>query len=124
MNFDNCCVPISNRLGKEGEVCSIYAMDYVTPTICSGSYVYMHAVQGFSIAMKGLNGGRINIASCSLGAAQASLQLTKQHLVDRVQFGAPLAANQVCSWQRTNRSENDCVAFVTVLTIQTCRNGN
>ena len=51
--------------------------------------------QGFNIAMKGLNGGRINIASCSLGAAQASLQQTREHLVERVQFGKPLAENQV-----------------------------
>ncbi|XP_062510307.1 isobutyryl-CoA dehydrogenase, mitochondrial-like isoform X2 [Corticium candelabrum] len=68
VHFDNCRVPVSNRLGQEGK--------------------------GFNIAMKGLNGGRINIASCSLGAAQASLQQTREHLVERVQFGKPLAENQ------------------------------
>jgi isobutyryl-CoA dehydrogenase len=43
--------------------------------------------QGFKIAMKGLNGGRINIASCSLGAAQASLEETLKHVKLRKQFG-------------------------------------
>ncbi|KAJ3212574.1 Isobutyryl-CoA dehydrogenase, mitochondrial [Dinochytrium kinnereticum] len=48
VTFEDCRVPVSNVIGQEG--------------------------QGFSIAMKGLNGGRINIASCSLGGAQASLE--------------------------------------------------
>lgn len=51
--------------------------------------------RGFSIAMKGLNGGRVNIASCSLGAAQASLEAARDHLAVRRQFGKPLAAFQV-----------------------------
>ncbi|XP_018079778.1 acyl-CoA dehydrogenase family member 8 L homeolog isoform X1 [Xenopus laevis] len=66
--FEDCVVPVKNRLGVEG--------------------------QGFSIAMKGLNGGRINIASCSLGAAHASVLLTRDHLAVRKQFGEPLAHNQ------------------------------
>ena len=45
--------------------------------------------------MKGLNGGRINIASCSLGAAWASLELTAAHLNDRIAFGQPLSNFQV-----------------------------
>ncbi|NXD68702.1 ACAD8 protein, partial [Eolophus roseicapillus] len=67
--FEDCVVPVSNRLGAEG--------------------------QGFSIAMKGLNGGRINVASCSLGAAHASVLLAQEHLTVRKQFGEPLANNQV-----------------------------
>ncbi|XP_037083685.1 isobutyryl-CoA dehydrogenase, mitochondrial-like isoform X2 [Pollicipes pollicipes] len=63
--FEDCRVPVANRLGAEGE--------------------------GFGIAMKGLNGGRINIASCSLGAAQASLDLARDHVLVRKQFGKPLA---------------------------------
>lgn len=51
--------------------------------------------QGFNIAMKGLNGGRINIASCSLGAAQASIELAKDHLKVRKQFGQTLSSFQV-----------------------------
>ncbi|XP_061734066.1 isobutyryl-CoA dehydrogenase, mitochondrial isoform X1 [Nerophis ophidion] len=66
--FEDCAVPVSNRLGEEGE--------------------------GFIIAMKGLNGGRINIASCSLGAAHASVQLARNHLLVRKQFGETLSNNQ------------------------------
>ncbi|KAK7905184.1 hypothetical protein WMY93_017791 [Mugilogobius chulae] len=66
--FEDCTVPVSNRLGEEG--------------------------QGFNIAMKGLNGGRINIASCSLGAAHASLLLARDHLTVRKQFGETLSNNQ------------------------------
>ncbi|KAF6277576.1 acyl-CoA dehydrogenase family member 8 [Rhinolophus ferrumequinum] len=66
--FEDCAVPAANRIGKEG--------------------------QGFLIAMKGLNGGRINVASCSLGAAHASVILTRDHLNVRKQFGEPLASKQ------------------------------
>ena len=66
--FEDCAVPVSNLLGQEGG--------------------------GFAIAMKGLNGGRINIASCSLGGAWASLDLAREHVQVRKQFGAPLSANQ------------------------------
>ncbi|XP_020784334.2 isobutyryl-CoA dehydrogenase, mitochondrial [Boleophthalmus pectinirostris] len=66
--FEDCAVPVSNRLGEEG--------------------------QGFNIAMKGLNGGRINVASCSLGAAHASLLLAREHLLVRKQFGETLSNNQ------------------------------
>uniref|UniRef100_A0A4W6FP48 Isobutyryl-CoA dehydrogenase, mitochondrial n=1 Tax=Lates calcarifer TaxID=8187 RepID=A0A4W6FP48_LATCA len=66
--FEDCAVPVTNRLGEEG--------------------------QGFSIAMKGLNGGRINIASCSLGAAHACVQLARDHLLVRKQFGETLSNNQ------------------------------
>ena len=43
--------------------------------------------QGFRIAMAGLDGGRINIASCSLGAAQAALHQAQQYVQERKQFG-------------------------------------
>ncbi|KAM9852890.1 isobutyryl-CoA dehydrogenase, mitochondrial [Aulostomus maculatus] len=66
--FEDCAVPVTNRLGEEG--------------------------QGFSIAMRGLNGGRINIASCSLGAAHASIELARDHLLVRKQFGETLSNNQ------------------------------
>ncbi|XP_036077319.1 isobutyryl-CoA dehydrogenase, mitochondrial isoform X3 [Rousettus aegyptiacus] len=69
--FEDCAVPVANRIGNEG--------------------------QGFLIAMKGLNGGRINVASCSLGAAHASLVLTRDYLNARKQFGVPLASNQICN---------------------------
>ncbi|XP_061448820.1 isobutyryl-CoA dehydrogenase, mitochondrial isoform X2 [Rhineura floridana] len=71
--FEDCVVPATNRLGEEG--------------------------QGFNIAMKGLNGGRINIASCSLGAAHASVLLARDHLNVRKQFGELLASSQYLQFQ-------------------------
>ncbi|XP_025098643.1 isobutyryl-CoA dehydrogenase, mitochondrial-like isoform X2 [Pomacea canaliculata] len=68
VSFDDCRVPKANLLSVEG--------------------------QGFNIAMRGLNGGRINIASCSLGAAQASLEQACDHLKVRKQFGSALASFQ------------------------------
>ncbi len=63
--FDNCRVPISHRIGNEGE--------------------------GFKIALSGLNGGRINIAACSLGGAKACLTLARNYINERHQFGKKLA---------------------------------
>jgi isobutyryl-CoA dehydrogenase len=62
--FEDCRVPAENIIGKVG--------------------------QGFSIAMSGLNGGRINIATCSLGAAHASLFGTIEHMNTRKQFNKTL----------------------------------
>ena len=53
--FDNCKVPAANRIGEEG--------------------------QGFSFAMSGLDGGRINIGACSLGAAWSALDKARQYHV-------------------------------------------
>lgn len=50
--------------------------------------------EGFKIAMKGLDGGRINIATCSLGAAQASLQAAVTYTKERKQFGSALSEFQ------------------------------
>ena len=66
--FEDCQVPVENRIGKEGD--------------------------GFKIAMAGLDGGRINIAACSLGAARASLEAAREHLTVRKQFGETLASFQ------------------------------
>ncbi|MBL4899585.1 MAG: acyl-CoA dehydrogenase family protein [Colwellia sp.] len=68
ITFDNVRVPVENLLGNEGE--------------------------GFSIAMKGLDGGRINIATCSIGTAQQALNLSKEYMQEREQFGKPIAAFQ------------------------------
>jgi alkylation response protein AidB-like acyl-CoA dehydrogenase len=65
VNFSDCRVPVANRIGDEG--------------------------QGFKIAMRGLDGGRLNIAACSLGAANACLGLSRAHLKARKQFGRRLA---------------------------------
>ena len=63
--FENCRVPIANRIGDEG--------------------------QGFKIAVNALNGGRINIAACSLGGARQCLTVTRQYMQERSQFKHKLA---------------------------------
>jgi hypothetical protein len=63
--FEDCRVPVANRLGEEGD--------------------------GFKIAMMGLDGGRLNISACSLGGARACLEAARDHLLERRQFGRPLA---------------------------------
>jgi alkylation response protein AidB-like acyl-CoA dehydrogenase len=73
VNFDDCRVPVANRIGAEGE--------------------------GFRFAMAGLDGGRINIASCSLGGAGLALDLAKDHLTTRRQFGGPLKDFQGLQWR-------------------------
>lgn len=73
INFDNVRVPAQNLLGKEGE--------------------------GFRIAMKGLDGGRINIATCSVGAAQGALDAARRYLHERQQFGKPIASFQALQFK-------------------------
>jgi alkylation response protein AidB-like acyl-CoA dehydrogenase len=63
--FEDCLVPVENRLGEEGE--------------------------GFRIAMTGLDSGRINIAACSLGGARACLEATTGYMHQRRVFGGTLA---------------------------------
>src|SRR5262249_42761274 len=62
---EDCRVPVENRIGHEG--------------------------QGFRIAMAGLDGGRLNIAACSLGGAQFCLDRTLDYMRERKQFGSRLA---------------------------------
>lgn len=76
--FEDCRVPVGNLLGQPGD--------------------------GFKIAMRGLNGGRVNIASCSLGGAQAALQAALDHSKVRKQFGSALIENQVNIFHRTKES--------------------
>ncbi|HEY3949058.1 isobutyryl-CoA dehydrogenase [Phenylobacterium sp.] len=73
VNFDDCRVPVANRIGAEGD--------------------------GFRFAMAGLDGGRINIASCSLGGAGLALDTAKAHLETRKQFGNPLKDFQGLAWR-------------------------
>jgi alkylation response protein AidB-like acyl-CoA dehydrogenase len=63
--FENCRVPAENLIGAEGE--------------------------GFRIAMMGLDGGRLNVAACSLGGAQFCLDRTLDYMRERRQFGTRLA---------------------------------
>ena len=55
--------------------------------------------EGFKIAMKGLDGGRINIATCSIGAAQTTLALAQQYMQERKQFGKTLASFQALQFK-------------------------
>jgi len=73
VTFDNVKVPLANLLGDEG--------------------------QGFTFAMKGLDGGRINIATCSIGTAQQALNTAKAYMQERTQFGKPLAAFQALQFK-------------------------
>lgn len=65
VNFEDCHVPAENRIGPEG--------------------------QGFKYAMKGLDGGRLNIAACALGGAQDALDRALHYVKERKQFGKPIA---------------------------------
>jgi len=47
--------------------------------------------EGFKIAMSGLDGGRLNIASCSLGGAAFCLETAKDYVKARKAFGEPLS---------------------------------
>jgi len=61
VQFDDCKIPANNLVGEEGK--------------------------GFKYAMMGLDGGRLNISSCSLGAAQTALNMTLQYMSERKAFG-------------------------------------
>jgi alkylation response protein AidB-like acyl-CoA dehydrogenase len=63
--FDDCRIPAANILGKEGD--------------------------GFRYAMMGLDGGRLNIAACSLGGARLALETTQAYVTTRKQFGKSLS---------------------------------
>ena len=56
-------------------------------------------VDGFKFAMMGLDGGRINIAVCSVGTAQAALETASAYMHERSQFGKPLAAFQALQFK-------------------------
>ena len=71
--FDGVRVPAAHRLGEEGD--------------------------GFKIAMKGLDGGRINIATCSVGAAQGALNAAQAYVRERRQFGKPIAEFQALQFR-------------------------
>jgi alkylation response protein AidB-like acyl-CoA dehydrogenase len=73
ITFEDVRVPARQRLGEEG--------------------------QGFRIAMKGLDGGRINIATCSVGAAQAALDAARAHMLERRQFKQRLADFQALQFK-------------------------
>ncbi|GEA21335.1 acyl-CoA dehydrogenase family protein [Vibrio harveyi] len=73
VTFDSVSIPASHLLGEEG--------------------------QGFVFAMKGLDGGRINIATCSVGTAQQALNQAAQYMQERKQFGKSLAQFQALQFK-------------------------
>ena len=73
VTFEECRVPVANRLGAEGE--------------------------GFRIALAGLDGGRVNIAACSLGGARAARDLALAYVRERRQFGQRLADFQALQFR-------------------------
>ena len=73
ITFEDVSIPASYLIGQEGE--------------------------GFKFAMKGLDGGRINIASCSLGTAQAAVNEAQAYMLERKQFGKTLASFQALQFK-------------------------
>jgi alkylation response protein AidB-like acyl-CoA dehydrogenase len=73
ITFDSVQVPVANLLGTEG--------------------------QGFSIAMEGLDGGRINIATCSVGTAQQALEEATAYVRERKQFDTAIADFQATQFK-------------------------
>lgn len=71
--FEDARIPVANRIGEEGK--------------------------GFNFAMAGLDGGRINIGACSLGAAQAALDKALAHMHERIAFGKVLAEFQALQFK-------------------------
>lgn len=63
-------------------------------------------LKGFSMAMAGLDGGRINIGSCSLGAAQASYELAVAYIKERKQFNTPIADYQATQFKIVKMASN------------------
>ena len=71
--FEDCRVPVENRVGEEGE--------------------------GFKFGMMGLDGGRLNIAACSLGTAQRAFEKALEYAKDREQFGQSIAEFQAIQFK-------------------------
>ena len=71
--FEDCRIPLANRLGEEGK--------------------------GMRIALTTLDHGRIGIAAQAVGIAQAVLEKCTEYSKERVQFGAPISRNQAISWK-------------------------
>ena len=73
ITFEDVRIPADHLMGEEGE--------------------------GFKIAMKGIDGGRINIATCSVGAAQATINHSQKYMLERKQFGQALADFQALQFK-------------------------
>lgn len=94
INFDNVKIPADHLLGQEGE--------------------------GFKFAMKGLDGGRINIATCSVGAAQAALDAAHAYMKERKQFGRPIADFQALQFKLADM-QTELVASRQMVRLAACK---
>ncbi|MEO1081356.1 MAG: acyl-CoA dehydrogenase family protein [Pseudomonadota bacterium] len=94
ISFDDVRVPVANRLGEEG--------------------------QGFAIAMEGLDGGRINIATCSIGTAQQALTEARTHVGERRQFGQAVADFQATQFRLADML-TDLVAARQMVRLAACK---
>eukprot|EP00298_Acanthocystis_sp_HF-20_P011641 c19494_g1_i1.p1 GENE.c19494_g1_i1~~c19494_g1_i1.p1 ORF type:complete len:406 (-),score=176.86 c19494_g1_i1:103-1320(-) len=88
--FEDCKVPVSNLIGKEGE--------------------------GFKFAMTALDGGRVNIAACSLGASAFCLETATSYVKARAQFGKSLSTFQNVQFKLADMATNLQAARLMVLT--------
>jgi alkylation response protein AidB-like acyl-CoA dehydrogenase len=70
--FEDCRVPAANRIGAEGE--------------------------GFKVAMKAIDGGRIGIAAQAIGIARAALEASVAYAKERKSFGVPIGQHQMIQW--------------------------
>ena len=96
MIFDNCIVPDENRLGEIGD--------------------------GFKQAMKILDGGRISIASLSLGIAKGAYEAALQYSKERYQFDQPISNFQGVSFKLADMATE--IAAAEMLTLQACEKKN
>lgn len=86
--FEDVCVPVTNRVGIEGK--------------------------GFSMAKAGLDGGRLSIGACSLGAAQECLDIAIAYTKERKQFGKPIIHNQAIQFKLAEMAEKVHVSRLAV----------
>ena len=94
ISFDNVKVPANHLLGAEGE--------------------------GFKFAMKGLDGGRINIATCSVGAAQAALDIAHAYMKERRQVNRPIADFQALQFKLADM-QTELVAARQMVRLAACK---
>ncbi|MFK3767445.1 acyl-CoA dehydrogenase [Pseudomonas putida] len=87
--FDNVRVPVANRLGEEG--------------------------QGYKIALANLEGGRIGIASQSVGMARAAFEVARDYAKERCSFGKPLIEHQAVAFRLADMATRIAVARQMVL---------
>jgi len=94
ISFDNVRIPADHLLGQEGE--------------------------GFRLAMRGLDGGRINIATCSVGTAQAALDAAHAYMSERHQFNRPLADFQALQFKLADM-QTELVAARQMVRLAACK---